>query len=211
MASNFNFKTVFFAGLLLGGCSSDMAPQGDDQQTSGATAQTNKDAGKADAGKADAGAKADAGKKDAGSSADDEGDETTDGDSDETADEPTDEAPQDEGDEPAAPIDAGTTKVDAGTKADAGATKADAGGVGAGGDCTTLTYEAFGKSFLDTYCITCHGAAMKPTFKTLAEVTTNKAKMKAEVTTKAMPPKGQKAPTDEERAEFAKFIDCGPK
>jgi len=205
MASKFNFHSVFFAGLLLGSCSTDMAPQGDDQQTtSGATAQT-KDGGgaKADAGKTDAGAKTDAGTKDAGSS-EDEGDEP----SDDPA-EPTDEPAEDEGDEVPA-VDAGT-KVDAGaTKADAGATKADAGGGGAGGDCAELTYEAFGKGFLDTYCISCHGT-MKPTFKTLAEVTTNKAKMKTEVTAKAMPPKGTKAPTDEERTQFAKFIDCGPK
>lgn len=208
MASKFIFKSVLFAGLLLGGCSTDMAPQGDDQQTtSGATAQT-KDGGgaKADAGaKTDAGGKvADAGTKDAGSSAGDEGDEPTDEPSDEPSDEsdePTDE-PADEGDE--------APPVDAGTKVDAGGTKADAGGGGAGGDCATLTYEAFGKGFLDTYCISCHGA-MKPTFKTLAEVTTNKAKMKAEVTAKVMPPKGSKAPTDEERTQFAKFIDCGPK
>jgi hypothetical protein len=208
MASKFDFKSVFFAGLLLSGCGSDTAPQGDDQQTNGATAHT-KDAGaKSDAGKKDAGT----GKKDAGSSSadDDVADDDT-ADDDDTG-EPADD---DADDDTTEPVDAGSkadagTKVDAGTiKADAGTTKADAGGA-AGGDCAQLTYEAFGKSFLDTYCITCH-ATMKPTFKTLAEVTTNKAKMKAEVTAKAMPPKGQKAPTDAERTQFAKFIDCGPK
>jgi hypothetical protein len=189
MAFKFDIKSVFFAGLLLNACAPETPdPSHPGATTGNATAET-KDAGaKADAGK-------DAGKKDAGSTPD-EGDEP--------ADEPTDDDTSADDNDDSSKPSVGGAKADAG-----GSTTGDAGS--AGDTCADLTYEKFGKTFLDTYCLTCH-TKMMPMFTTLAQVTTNKTKIKAEAATgTAMPPKGSKAPTADERAKLGKWLDCGPK
>jgi hypothetical protein len=195
MAVRFDFKTLIFAGMLIGACSEEVItpPEGQGSETGNASA----DAGRADAGRADAG------RKDAGAApADDDTDTDTDVDED-------DEAPVDTDDDDDA--------VDAGAKADAGGAKADAGGAkvdagGSSGDaCATLTYESFGEEFIDTYCASCH-TAMDPKLTTLAQVKTNKAKIKAEaVDSENMPPKGAMAPSDAERVKLGQWLDCGPK
>ncbi len=205
MAFQFDFKTLLFAGLLLGlGCGQDTAPTGstddeetDEEETDEDEATASKDAGKKDAGK-DSGK--DAGKKDAGKA--------------EPADE---EDPSDEPDD--SPVDAGAKESDAGAKTDAGAAKADAGPAMSGGDagaggssCEDLTYEKFGKMFIDTYCIGCHANTM-PQLKTLDAIVTNKARIQAQaVTNKAMPPiTAPKKPTDPERMKLGQWLMCGPK
>lgn len=107
---------------------------------------------------------------------------------------------------------------DAGSKADAGHTATDAGqtskDAGSANTCDTLTYDSFGKSFMDTYCVSCHGPANAQKnvhLDTLAGVTAAKSKVKSEVQSNAMPPLFQKAPSASERTQLQQWIDCGPK
>ena len=99
---------------------------------------------------------------------------------------------------------------DGGPGADAGiAAESDAGA----DSCATLTYESFGKQFLASYCLSCHGGATpRGGFKldTLAAVITRKVGVKAQVLSGGMP-MGNKKPSDEERARLGQWIDCGPK
>jgi cytochrome c5 len=204
-----NFRAAFLAVALLGGCASQSVPQSpssDDEDTGDDDGDDDSTTTKRDAGKKDAGKK-DAGKKDAGSSGDDdEGD--------------------DEGDDDDEPLDAG--KKDAG-KSDAGrdAGRSDGGASDAGGDagrsdagssvaCANLTYAAFGKNFVDSYCNLCHATASTANggvaLNSLANITTRKAQVKAAVLDGVMPPTGAlAAPSDVERERLGAWIDCGPR
>jgi len=102
--------------------------------------------------------------------------------------------------------DAASTPDAAGARGDAGASDG-----GAGGACGALTYESFGKAFVASYCISCHGASSRQVkLDTLPAIQAAKAQVKrAAVTSKAMP-EGGKQPTDEERAKLGQWLDCGP-
>jgi hypothetical protein len=108
--------------------------------------------------------------------------------------------------------DAGVSDASASDAGEMDAGKADAGS--AGSTCDTLTYDSFGKTFMTTYCTSCHGSAMAQKnirLDTLAGVTSAKNKVKAEVASSAMPPRGSKMPSAAERTDLGKWIDCGPK
>lgn len=86
----------------------------------------------------------------------------------------------------------------------------DAGTTGA--SCADLTYDTFGKTFLDTYCISCHGSALAEQnirFDTLAGLTSHKSKALSEVSSGGMPPRGATSPSSDERAMFEEWIQCG--
>jgi uncharacterized membrane protein len=86
-----------------------------------------------------------------------------------------------------------------------------------GGSCE-VTYDSFGKSFLDTYCVRCHsaektgfaryGAPDKVNLDVLDIVKKDKKDIvKLVAVKKQMPPSGLK-PTDEERAKVKTWLEC---
>lgn len=82
------------------------------------------------------------------------------------------------------------------------------------GSCDALTYASFGETFLSNYCVSCHGPTMAQKnirLDSLAGLTAAKAKVKSEVSGGAMPPRGSKAPSSQERAELGQWINCGAK
>jgi uncharacterized membrane protein len=108
---------------------------------------------------------------------------------------------------------------DASVKADA--SKSDAA---TGNECTLLSYTSFGKPFEERYCASCHAASVEgddrndapegAVFDTLKQMQDAKARLKVFVVTgKTMPPPDSDGdmPTDAERTQFGKFLDCGPK
>lgn len=88
--------------------------------------------------------------------------------------------------------------------------------------CADLSYDSFGKKFMDDYCASCHAASVKgaarmaappeDVFDTLAQIKADKAELKDQVTVlKAMPfPTADAQPSDDERAKFAQWLACGP-
>jgi hypothetical protein len=197
-------QAIAVTGLFMVACGGDPAANSPDEQSD--------DNATADHTSKDAGASKDAGKRDA--SSDDTSDDSSDN-GDSTDDNSTDQ-PSDKPDASSASKPDASQASDAGSRADAGdAGKPSSGASDAGGSaCDSLTYDNFGKMFLSTYCVSCHGptiAQAKIKLDSLASVTTNKAKVKMEVSTSAMPPLGSKAPTSAERTKLGQFIDCGPK
>jgi cytochrome c5 len=87
-----------------------------------------------------------------------------------------------------------------------------------------LTYDNFGKGFIATYCLTCHstsvtgdkrnGAPPDHNFDKLSDVDLlsmhidEYAGSGPASTNTHMPPKGSKAPSDDERAKLSQWIAC---
>lgn len=106
--------------------------------------------------------------------------------------------------------------ADASVAADAG-TVADAGQPAADGGCGTLTYETFGKAFLQQYCVGCHQGPRAPDgidLTTLANVKTNKREIDAHAVktprSKPMPPPTSPQPSAADRAKLGQWLTCGP-
>lgn len=90
-------------------------------------------------------------------------------------------------------------------------------------DGSTLTYENFGKKFMQDYCVRCHsvdaknrnGAPADHNFDTLADVDFMKAHIDQyagsgpSATNMKMPPSDPK-PTMEERQKLSEWLACGP-
>ncbi len=95
---------------------------------------------------------------------------------------------------------------DAGSHAGGG----DAGREDAGSSsCEELTYETYGKDFIETYCISCHGASGRsPKLDTLTRIQNNRDMARSAVLDGRMP-EGKLSLSDQERAEFGAWIDCG--
>ena len=104
----------------------------------------------------------------------------------------------------------GGASSDASAAADAGHAS-DAGDAGDAG-CSALTYESFGKGFVDTYCIRCHGATSRVfSLDTLESVKSYAARLESAVVVNRTMPVGKTLPSDEERARFGAFLACGPR
>lgn len=100
--------------------------------------------------------------------------------------------------------DAGPVIVDAGLQSDSGAG-------GDGGSCPT--YDNFGKTFMMTYCLTCHTGARAQhmvQLDTLAGVQKNKAAIKRVAVTSTAMPEANPKPTAAERTKLGQWLDCGP-
>ncbi|HEX5656790.1 MAG TPA: hypothetical protein VFX59_06330 [Polyangiales bacterium] len=110
----------------------------------------------------------------------------------------------------AAPHDAHVAATDA--RVDASV--ADASNAGDAGplDCSTLglTYDNYGAEFLYLWCNFCH-AKQEPTFTTLESVRLWAPAMRIDtLDTRSMPPSGNaNYLRDAQRAEFARWLDCG--
>ena len=107
-------------------------------------------------------------------------------------------------------VDAGTTSSGIGVR-DAGA------GVDAGGACASLSYESFGKAFLQKYCVGCHQGKAPPDgidLTTVANVKKNKREIEAHAVrtprSKPMPPPTAPQPTAAERKRLGEWLACGP-
>ena len=120
-------------------------------------------------------------------------------------------------------VDAGaSTPIDAGqviSGADAGALDAAVGlDAGSSADpCAALTYESFGKPFLQKYCIGCHqGAAASDgiDLSSLRGVQTNEREIDAHAVrtprSKPMPPPAAPQPSADERKKLGDWLRCGP-
>lgn len=98
-----------------------------------------------------------------------------------------------------------------------GATCPDGGG--------TLTYENFGKKFMEDYCLTCHSVDSKDrkmapadhNFDTLGDVDIMRAHIDQyagsgpDATNTMMPPAGNPAPSEAERKKLSEWLACGVK
>ncbi len=83
---------------------------------------------------------------------------------------------------------------------------------------TTLTYENFGKSFIDTHCQSCHasrshdrvGAPAEYFFDTREDVVRHRERIfvRAAASNDSMPP-GPNDPNDGDRAKLADWLACG--
>ncbi len=83
---------------------------------------------------------------------------------------------------------------------------------------TQLTYESFGKTFLDTYCNRCHnaseghrsGAPESYRFDTLGDVHEHRDRIfiRAAASNVTMPP-GVDDPPEEAREQLAQWLSCG--
>jgi len=203
LASTSRYQLVLLA-LLVSACGSDGSPHTPIDDFSGTVARRDAGSGKKpDAGKAE---------NDDEPGADAEDDE-----------EPADgeEAAADESDmsanaEPAA--DAGTLSTkDAGAAKDAAAASSETAA------CETLTYESFGKEFVETYCTECHNSTASTTglggvvLDSLPMIVKNKMYLKRDVAPRAdgkeprMPKGGNEQLSDEERTKFGAWVDCGLK
>ena len=102
---------------------------------------------------------------------------------------------------------------DAGRGNDAGSVRDASADTGAGDACSTLTYASFGQSFMQQYCVSCHGTPSTKGIEldTLAKVHQRKAKVKSEVSAMGMPEKGAPQPSAAERQKLIQWIDCGAK
>jgi hypothetical protein len=86
---------------------------------------------------------------------------------------------------------------------------AGSGGNGVGGaggsacDPPTLTYQSFGKSFMDTYCNHCHGFTTQTSVQQQASVISSYAG------TSTYMPAGPPYPTAAERMELTTWLACG--
>jgi len=198
--------TVALLTALLCACGSDgTLPDPVDSVGRDAGKRAGKDAGK------DAGKSRDAGAKDV---EEDPSDEAAD---DEAADDDTGATSEPSTDPDAiASKDAGQQK-DAGQRSDAALPAADTS------DCSSLTYESFGKKFVATYCTSCHSGTSASSalggvaLDSLANIQKNKAYLKKVTAPRPngveprMPKGGNDALTDEERVKFGAWVDCGPK
>jgi cytochrome c5 len=154
-----------------------------------------------DAGK-DAGAKR---PRDAGASDVEDGEDDDDAESDD-----------DTGATAAPSTDAGPAPKDAGTRSDASAPAVDMN------DCATLTYESFGKAFVGKFCIACHSGTMASSalggvsLDSLPNIVKNKMYLKKVTAPRTdgiesrMPKGGNPDLTNQGRAKFGAWIDCGP-
>ena len=87
-----------------------------------------------------------------------------------------------------------------------------------------LTYENFGKKFMQDYCLSCHsmdsknrnGAPDDHNFDTLGDVDLVRAHIDQyagsgpQATNTKMPPAGNPAPSEEERKKLSEWLACGP-
>ena len=83
--------------------------------------------------------------------------------------------------------------------------------------CATLTYESFGKAFMQKYCVGCHQGAAAPDgidLSALRGVQADKREIDAHAVrtprSKPMPPPGAPQPTAEERKKLGDWLRCGP-
>lgn len=88
--------------------------------------------------------------------------------------------------------------------------------------CAALTYESFGKTFVETYCAECHNATSRTSglggviLDTLPMIVKNKMYLQRTVVPRAdgrlppMPKGGNDQLTDAERTKFGAWIACGP-
>jgi uncharacterized membrane protein len=86
---------------------------------------------------------------------------------------------------------------------------------------TTLTYANFGKSFVSSYCASCHaatvtgtarlGAPVDDVFDTRAQIVAKAAELKEQVVVmKTMPfGNGTPKPSDVDRVKFGQWLACG--
>jgi hypothetical protein len=197
------FYTAAALGLLLVACGDDSTAAAPDESSDDdpSSVGAKKDAS-ASSTHADASTRADAGKRDAAAATD-----------------PNEPSSDPDAGEPTQPTkDAGSRFVNdagsgVGTGSDAG--KADAGHADASvNPCDSITYDSFGKAFIASYCVSCHGPTIAQgnvKLDSLAGVTASKGKVKTEVSSSAMPPFLSPAPTAAERKELGQWIDCGPK
>jgi hypothetical protein len=85
----------------------------------------------------------------------------------------------------------------------------------AGPDCSSTTYENFGRTLMSTYCTGCHNGtqAGRPNLTTVAGIRASSAAIKtAAVTGTAMPPfpvSAINAPSAADRAKLGQWLDCG--
>lgn len=82
---------------------------------------------------------------------------------------------------------------------------------------STLTYENFGKDFMDKNCNSCHGAgaAESPKLDTVASIRSNigdidKAAAKGPNATNTFMPEGRSV-SDEDRTKLGEWLACGAK
>ena len=112
------------------------------------------------------------------------------------------------------PLDAGApVRADGGAR-DA-AVQADA--ASASEACAALTYESFGRSFMQKYCVGCHQGAAAPDgidLTTLGGVQADKREIDAHAVrtprSKPMPPPGLPQPSADERKKLGDWLRCGP-
>ncbi|MBK8251854.1 MAG: c-type cytochrome [Polyangiaceae bacterium] len=84
---------------------------------------------------------------------------------------------------------------------------------------TDLTYDTFGKAFMDNYCTSCHtagsgvsGADSLPLDSLSAvQAEIEEVYEKAGGTNTSMPPGGNAAPSASEREQLAEWLSCGAK
>ncbi|MET0286064.1 MAG: hypothetical protein ABW352_16405 [Polyangiales bacterium] len=193
-------KRLMIVAMMLGAIACGDDSGGDDD---GSGEETPRDSGAGDANTvrdARADARADAGNSGGG---------------DEDASEPVEE--EDAGE---TPVEEDASVADAGRDAGAADAGGDSGTADAGA-CATLTYDAFGKAFLEKYCSSCHaaskmgsarmGAPANRIYDTLAQVKSGKALLQKEVVDdKSMPFGGALKPTNAERTQFGAWLACGP-
>ena len=91
---------------------------------------------------------------------------------------------------------------------------------------SALSYDNFGKHFMDTYCISCHASALTArqrrgapsdhNFDTLAQVHATEPDHIDETTAAGpnntntqMPPAGSPTPSEAERRQLAEWVACG--
>lgn len=89
---------------------------------------------------------------------------------------------------------------------------------GANDGCADLTYESFGKAFMQKYCTSCHQGASAPggvDLTSLEKIAAQKGHVEEHAVgtpaSKPMPPPGLPQPTAEEKQKLGAWLACGPK
>jgi hypothetical protein len=91
-------------------------------------------------------------------------------------------------------------------------------GGGSGATCptgNTLTYDNFGRPFMDRYCVRCHGASGRsPNLTTAAAVRSEATEIDGTSAsgpsgTNTSMPQGTPAPTTAERTQLGQWLACG--
>lgn len=84
--------------------------------------------------------------------------------------------------------------------------------------CAGLTYDSFGKGFLTTYCVNCHGNSQMPlgglNATSLASIKTNADHIYEHAVgtphANPMPPPGLPQPSPAEKKKLGDWLECGP-
>jgi uncharacterized membrane protein len=86
---------------------------------------------------------------------------------------------------------------------------------------STLTYGNFGKAFVDSYCVGCHGGSVTgaarqgapadEVFDTRAQIAASAGELDEQVVVMKSMPFGPTSPkpTDDQRAQFGEWLACG--